>query len=226
VQPLVDFLVDRRIAFEDHRIELGGGEWAAMREDRELSGPFASLPVLRWGDLVLAEVLPIASFLTRTLCASGELAPAVIARHDMLCSASYLDVLRPLADLLWCRIDCPEISLTKRARIVLPRVFAKLRRIGSAIELKSSYIGGDTPAVADFFVLEALEELAYVMGPQAHLLGSALAELEGYRQRLRARPAMQRLFAGTRHPRYTASPDERQVLTELESFPWPAIARG
>jgi glutathione S-transferase len=37
--------------------------WYAIRPDRTTTGPFQKLPVLRWGDRMIAETMVIATFL-------------------------------------------------------------------------------------------------------------------------------------------------------------------
>ncbi|MDD9939589.1 MAG: glutathione S-transferase family protein [Myxococcales bacterium] len=224
-QALADFLFDREVPFVDERVTAGSppGVWVRMRKDPGRAGPFAALPVLQWGDDVLAETLPIASFLNQTLSLPSRAAPSATARHDMLCSAAYLDVSRPLADLIRSPASHPGTSLAKRAHFVLPVVFQKMRLLSLAVGGRPDYFGGETPAVADFFVFEAMEELAYLMGPHGGLLADALPELTEYRERLRARPAMARLFRDHRHARFTGFPDEPKSLAELESLPWRSL---
>ena len=64
-QHLRYFLRGRNIPFADERVPLSGdfSEWRAIQPDRSRSGYFQKLPVLHWGETLLAETSVIHHFL-------------------------------------------------------------------------------------------------------------------------------------------------------------------
>lgn len=103
------FLLCRDVPFEDDRVSLAAGfeAWQAIRPDRTISGPFQKLPVLRWGDRTVCETSVIAGFLHRTLGDASLLSEAENLRHEMLISSVHVDLMMPLALLLWSDIMSP-----------------------------------------------------------------------------------------------------------------------
>jgi hypothetical protein len=97
------YLRSRDVAFEDRRVPLSAdfSEWRAMRDDRSISGPFNKLPVLRWQDRQIAEMLSIQSFLHKKLGDDALLSEEESWHHSMLTSSLYIDVMMPLGTLIW-----------------------------------------------------------------------------------------------------------------------------
>lgn len=124
VQFLRYYLRGRRIAFADERIAVSAdfAEWRAIKSDRSLAGPFQKLPVLHWGDRVVAETLMIASFLHEALGDARTLPDDENLRHGMLTSSVCEDLMTPLALLLWADIAFPGIDVGAVAKRTLEQL--------------------------------------------------------------------------------------------------------
>jgi len=123
-QFLRDFLLCREIPFEDDRVSLAAGfeAWQALRPDRTITGPFQKLPVLRWGDRLIAETTVIASFLHHSSGDAGRLSESGNLRHEMLISSVHVDLMMAIALLLWSDLAYPGADLGTSSKRVLERI--------------------------------------------------------------------------------------------------------
>jgi glutathione S-transferase len=82
------YLRCREIPFEDARVPVTPdfASWQAVREDRTITGPFQKLPLLHWGDRVVAETTVIAAFLHEVSGDAARLSAEENRRHSMLIS--------------------------------------------------------------------------------------------------------------------------------------------
>lgn len=108
-----DYLRVREIPHVDERVPLSGDfkEWAAMRADRALTGPFHKLPVLHWEQQMVAETLVIRTFLHAAAGDEVRLSSEDNLRHAMLASSAYNDLMLPIGILLWADIGFVGIDL-------------------------------------------------------------------------------------------------------------------
>ncbi len=122
------FLLCRDIPFADDRVSLAAGfeAWQAIRPDRTVTGPFQKLPVLRWGDRLIAETTVIASFLHHTLGDADRLSESENARHEMLTSSVYVDLTMAMGILLWSEVMFPGADLGTTSKRVLERIQSHL----------------------------------------------------------------------------------------------------
>jgi hypothetical protein len=114
----------RDVQYEDERVPLTPGypEWIAMRGDRTRVGPFAKLPVLRWGEQLVGETFVIYAFLHRALGDEALLSAEENLRHSMLVSTLYIDVMVEVALLLWAEVSHPGVDLAALAKRACDRL--------------------------------------------------------------------------------------------------------
>lgn len=122
----------RGVPFTDERVPLSAdfSAWGAMRDDRSRTGPFHKLPVLVFDGRLLAETLPIASFLYAALGDEATLSADDRLRHEMLLSSLATDVTMPIGTLLWAEVLFPGVDL----RAVAKRTLDRLRQHFAAVE--------------------------------------------------------------------------------------------
>lgn len=123
-QHLRYFLRGRNIPFTDERVPLSEdfSAWQAIQPDRSRSGYFQKLPVLHWGDVLVAETSVIHHFLHRQLQDDQRLSAAENLQHDMLASSCFGDVMLPAGLLIWSELAIPGANLAKLAPASLERV--------------------------------------------------------------------------------------------------------
>ena len=117
------YLLCRGIPFADERLPLGAGfeAWQAIRSDRSITGPFQKLPVLRWGDRVIAETTVIAFFLHRVCGDAGLLSEAESLQHEMLISSVHVDLMMSTGVLLWSEVAFAGADFGTSAKRVFER---------------------------------------------------------------------------------------------------------
>ncbi len=94
-QHLRYFLRQRNIPFTDERVPLSEdfSAWQAIQPDRSRSGYFQKLPVLHWGDVLVAETSVIHHFLHKQLGDEQRLPATENLRHQMLASSCSSDIM-------------------------------------------------------------------------------------------------------------------------------------
>jgi hypothetical protein len=114
----------RRVSYTDERVPISAdfGAWRAMRDNRALTGPFQKLPVLHWGDRLLAETVMIAAFIHEALGDAAALSDEDNLRHGMLTSSLYHDVMTPLGMLLWADTLFPGVDVSAIAKRTIERL--------------------------------------------------------------------------------------------------------
>jgi hypothetical protein len=113
----------RKVTFTDERVAVGDefAAWRALRDDRARTGPFHKLPVLHWGNRLIAETLLIAAFVHEASGDAGTLSEDDNLRHGMLTSSLVQDLMGPLAQLLWTEIMYPGADIAAVAKRTLER---------------------------------------------------------------------------------------------------------
>ena len=219
-QALRHALAASGVDFEDVRIPMS--DWARVKEDVGLAGPYRGLPTLQCGSTTLAETLPIASFLARKLGQYDGMTDARMAQLEALCSVAYLDVIRPAAEGIWADVLYPGVDQSAS----YPRALSRALQKGSYIEAtlpEHGWFGGEHPSVADFFVAEAVEALRHVLGQAREgKLSARLPRLASFAARVRARPTLAAAFQN-RPDRLTGRPDEPAALDRLRAIDLSAL---
>jgi glutathione S-transferase len=219
-QALRHCLRDAGVAFEDVRVPLS--EWPRYREDPSLSGAYRALPTLSWAGVVLAETLPIASFIARRLGQYDAASDEVIARREGLCSTTYIDVLHRLADVIRADLTYPGADCGRAFAVVAPRMWQRVQSLERQVP-ETGWLGGESPVVADFFVAEAFEVLRYVLGPARDAtLSQRVPRLAALARAMRDRPRLAGEFE-SRPARFTGRPDEDRVVEELRAVDLSSI---
>lgn len=201
-QPLRYYFAARGVAYADERVSLtaaGSNAWPDMREDRARVGPFHKLPVLHYGDRVIAETLVIEGFLHRVLGDEALLSETENLRHSMLISSLYGDIVMQVGTTLWAEaiyvgLDYPAFirSLLGRLRGLLGRIDQTLAEWGWAAAAL-----GRPVMLADCLLWEELDSLQHVFGEHVGLdelptLSRIYAEAQGravFQKTLAAHPA-------------------------------------
>jgi glutathione S-transferase len=212
-QPLRDALTDAAVAFTDVCVV----DWRTRAQPREVAGPFASLPTLSWGDVHACETLPIARLVADRLGHTRGLSESRVLELEATCSAMYLDVMVPVAQAIWSDVIFPGADPGGVTALHLPRWISKLRRAGALLPEDRSFLGGDAPLVADFFLYEAFDAVASLIGPRlAPRLEREVPRLARLVRDVRVRSRMAASEA-QRHPRFTGRPDEPEVLRRVHA---------
>ena len=222
-QALRNALSTADIPFEDVRVTLA--TWPPHREDPAFGGWFASLPTLTWNGDTIAETVSIASYVAKRLGHYDGLAAAEIAKHEAVVSCSYLDIVRSLADLLWVPVLYPGADVATSTPRVLGRSLGKLGRLSALLpgERDSVWLGGSRPAVADFFLGEAVEAMRHLLGPaRDKALQERIPRAFAHAERLRALPSLANAWK-TRPPRLTANPDEPAAIERVCGYDLSSI---
>src|SRR5215207_8047315 len=125
----------RRVSFTDDRVPLAAdfAPWRALRDDRSRTGPFHKLPVLHWGDRLIAETLMIAAFVHEVSGDASALSDDDNLRHGMLTSSLCHDVMTPIGTLLWAELMYPGADLGAAAKRTLERLEQHYRALDQSL---------------------------------------------------------------------------------------------
>lgn len=178
------------------------------------AGSHQALPTLSWSGATVTETLPIASFVARRLGHYAGLDDAGVAAQEAIVSSCYLDVTLRLIEVI--RADNPGADPVRSFATALPLVIRKLelaaQQLGSA-----PWFGSLAPTMPDFFLVEAVEALRHLLGPdQEARLHERLPYACGHDLRIRERPALERAWLA-RPAAFTARNDELAILARLRS---------
>lgn len=211
---------DAGIRFSEVRVPLA--EWRSHNTDPSFAGPFQSLPTLTWGADTLAEALAIAAFLSRQLGHYDGLSAAQIARLEAIVSCCYVDVTVMVGMAIWGEVLFPGTTVEAGAERIVPRLLNKLARVEAQLP-ETGWLGGAQPHVADFFVFEAHESVALLLGPnRSDALRARLPSLTAFAERMRRRPALAASWA-QRPTFFSGSADESAMLQRIWQAPLSAI---
>jgi glutathione S-transferase len=219
-QPLRHALLDAGVEFEDRRIPLQ--DWPAHREDPGVAGPYRGLPTLRWGDALIAETLPVASYLAHRLGHYDGLDAAARARLEAVCSCCYVEVTMIAGHVLWADLVWPGVDLEKAWSIHLGRMLGRLASLDEDVP-DAGFFGGARPVMADFYADEAYATWCYMLGPEREpALRERLPRLAALHDRVGARPRL----AGIRRDRparFTGRPDEDAIVERMRALDLSSI---
>jgi glutathione S-transferase len=217
-QPIRNALVDAGIAFADQRLAVGPS-WRALKEQAD-GGPFGSLPVLEWGDDCVAQALPIAGYVARRVGQYEGLDAMGIARLEMVASVAYLDVIGEVAMMLLVPAAMPDAEAATRFSNHEARVLHKVERLDRMLASSGDpFFGGHGPAVADFFVVEAIDMARAVLGERLDAVLRGAPRLAEMRERLAQRDAIARYVGeGKRPARLTGNPNEAESLARIRRY--------
>lgn len=204
-------LIDSGVEFTEERVPIDDlSAFQKAKNDPQVGGPFAALPVLQWDGHVVAQTLPIANYLSGRL---GHVrragSPEARAFLEMIVSAAHLDMQVPYGPLFWAPADQPQEQLIAAARMLLNGLSAKLVQLEALFENSGSdgaFFGGGDPAMADYFVYESLGRGAVVFG-------------ESFESRLDGSPALARLRRAMGSRAAIAAYERRGVPLQMTGSP-------
>jgi hypothetical protein len=213
------YLLARAIPFTDERVPLSAdfAPWRAIRDDRSLTGPFQKLPVLQFGDQLVAETLTIAAFLHEHLGDRANLSAEDNLRHAMLTSSLCHDVMMPLAILLWAEFAFAGADIGALAKRTLERLQQHLATVDRTLAEWQWLARGRDRAVmiADCVLWEEVSVAKQVFGP--HLSLDATPALAEFYREFAARPACEQLLRERRCP-ITARPGEAAAIVTIQGL--------
>lgn len=167
------YFAARQVSYEDERVPLDEGfaSWIAMRDDRSLTGPLQRLPVLHYGDQLIAETSVIAGFVHQSLGDAALLSSEQNLRHDILFSTANIDLMLPIAMLIWSDLMFEGINVPAYARRTLERIYKNLDVIDRALDqwnwVETSSARPVT--VADSMLWEELDQAMTLFGTHLSL---------------------------------------------------------
>jgi glutathione S-transferase len=170
-QYLRAFLRARNITFIDDRVPLNPGwpEWQAIKSDRSLTGPFQKLPVLQWGDVLVAESPVIHDWLHRKSGDADRLSEKEQLQHAMLASSCASELMLPLGMLLYVDLSHEGADLALQARNTVNRVRTHLQTMEQVL---TDWKWCDNLAVRGAMIADC--QLWEVLDCSAHIYGESL----------------------------------------------------
>jgi hypothetical protein len=207
----------RDFPFTDERIPTTDGmaAWRSLRGDRGKTGPFQKLPVLHWGNRLIAETLMIAAFLHEALGDARQLSDDDNLRQGMLTSA-LCDVMASTAQLIYADIAYPGVDLKPTAARSLERLKLHLGSIDQALH-DWQWLPRSTkrpPTLADCLLWEELDVAHTVFGE--HLALGELGSLAAFYAEFAGRERCQQLLRENACP-ITARPQEAEAIAAIQA---------
>jgi hypothetical protein len=209
----------RKVAFTDDRVPVSAdfAAWRALRDDRSRTGPFHKLPVLSWGDRLIAETLMISAFLHEASGDANAISDDDNLRHGMLTSSLVHDVMNPIALLLWCELAFAGADLGAAAKRTLERLELHLRSIEKSLNEWRWLDKARNRRVmlADCLLWEELNVAQLVFGPRLSL--AETPTLARFYEVFPARPTCEALLA-EQPCAVTARPEEAAVIARIHEL--------
>ena len=213
------FLLCRDIPFEDDRVSLAAGfeAWEAIRPDRTLTGPFQKLPVLRWGDRLIAETTVIASFLHQRSGDAGRLSESENLQHEMLISSAYVDLMMSMGILLWSELMFPGVDFGATSKRVHERIQSHLAALDrTLVEWQWLERAASRPVmVADCILWDQIDSAKHVFGAKFDL--DATPTLARFYRECPGRETFERLIHAKPCP-VTARPGEADCVARIREL--------
>ncbi len=213
------FLLCRNIPFDDDRVSLASGfeAWQAIRPDRTVTGPFQKLPVLRWGDRLIAETTVIASFLHHTSGDAGGLSDSENLQHEMLISSVHVDLMMAIGIFLWSEVMFPGADLETTSKRVLERMQSHLAVLDQTlIEWQWLERAAARPVmVADCMLWDQISAAQHVFGGKLDL--DATPTLARFYRDCPGRETFERLI-NTKPCPITARPGEADCIARIRDL--------
>ena len=209
----------RKVSFTDDRVPLAPdfAPWKAVRDDRSRTGPFHKLPVLHWGDRLIAEALMIASFVHEASGDAGSLSDDDNLRHGMLTSSLYHDVMMPIGTLLWAEVMYPGADVGAVAKRTVERLELHWRALDQSLG-EWRWIDrarNRRVMLVDCLLWEELNVAQQVFGPRLSLAQTPM--LARFYEEFPARPTCEAAIAEQPCP-ITARPDEATAIAKIREL--------
>jgi glutathione S-transferase len=219
VQYLRYFLRTRGIPFTDERVPLSAGfvEWQALKGDGSRTGPFRKLPVLHWGEQLIAETPVIHAWLHEKTGDATRLSELERLRHAMLSSSCATDLNLHLGILLYSDLAHAGTDLATEAKNTLPRLTAHLQVLDRTL---TEWNWHDTlqkrdPMLADCQLWDVLNFAETVFGTALSL--KDLPALEAHYRECPGRKDFQALLDEYPGLAITARPGEAEAIARIRA---------
>ena len=187
----------RKVPFVDDRIPLDENfaAWQKIKHDRDLTGPFLKLPVLHWGDLLLAESQVIHDWLHRKLGDEASMNEQDNLRHAMLSSSCRSELMLPLGMLLWQEVMYPGADLAASAQSSFQRITAHLQILDATLQEWQWFemLGQRPMMLADCLLWDSLNTSQTVLG--SRLEWGATPHLHHFYQECQGASLFQQMLA-------------------------------
>ncbi len=218
-QGLRNFFADSSIAFTDDRVGIDDGfvDWINNKKNTAYSGMFARLPVLVVDDCTVSETLSIAVFLNERFALYADTSEQRKADLNALVFSACQDISVRVAECFWLDVTHPGASFSDRAITILSGVTALLPAYNKLLPEKGAYFGGNAPALADYFLHEAVDLCRTVMEDPFTEIFDQYDGLARWLAAMDNRPILKRYIAdGNRPTQFSGKPDELKL--------WPQFA--
>jgi glutathione S-transferase len=213
------YFIARKVSFTDDRVPVNDefAAWRALRDDRTRTGPFQKLPVLHWGDRLIPEMLMIAAFVHEASGDAGSLSDEENMRHGLLTSSLCLDVMNPIAILLWAEIVYPGADIAPAAKRTLDRLKAHCQALEqSFVEWRwLDRARNRRIMLVDCLLWEELDVARVVFGPHWSL--SATPTLARFYDDFTGRRISEAVLAERPCP-VTARPNEAEGIAKIQQL--------
>lgn len=211
------YLRIREFPFTDERVPIADGmaAWRSLRGDRGKTGPFQKLPVLHWGNRLIAETLMIGAFLHEALGDARQLSDDDNLRQGMLTS-TLCDVMASLAQSIYADIAYPGADLKATSARSLERLKSHLTSIDQALhDWQWLARSKKRPAMlADCLLWEEIDAAATVFGP--HLSLGEFPTLAAFYEEFVGRERCTQLLKENACP-ITARPQESDAIAAIQA---------
>ncbi len=217
VQYLRYYLRTRGVAFTDERVPLSAGfaEWQTLKPDGSRTGPFRKLPVLHWGELLIAETPVIHAWLHNKSGDAARLSEVEQLRHAMLSSSCSGDLMLHLGLLLYSDLAHAGTDLATEAKNTLPRIRTHLKVLDQALTEWNWHesLRERGPMLADCQLWDMLNFAETLFGPALAL--HELPALQTHYETCPGRDDFRALL--DEHPglAITARPGEAEAITRI-----------
>lgn len=219
VQYMRYYLRYRNISFIDARISLkeGFGAWMQVKPNQELTGPFQKLPVLHWGETLIAESSVIHQWLHKRLGDEARLTELDNLHHAMLVSSCGSEIMIPLGLLLWQEVMYPGSDFGAAAKGVLKRLQDHLTIMEQTLQDWRWWekLSSRPLMLADCMLWEELSVLQKTFG--SHLSLGTWPGLDNFFHNCAAASMFQRMLE--EHPgQITGRPSEAEAIERLQAL--------
>jgi len=209
----------RKVSFTDDRVPLAAdfAPWRAIRDDRTRTGPFHKLPVLHWGDRLIAETLMIAAFVHEVSGDGSSLSDDDNLRHGMLTSSLCQDIMNPIAILLWTEITSPGADMSAVAKRTFERLELHCRALDQSLGEWRWFDKARNRRVmlVDCLLWEELNVVLQVFGSRLSLAQTPM--LARFYEEFPARQTCEGMLAEHPSP-ITARPEEAAVIAKIQQL--------
>jgi glutathione S-transferase len=219
VQYLRYYLRARDIPFHDERVPLSAGfpEWLELKADGSRTGPFRKLPVLQWGEQLVAETPVIHAWLHDKSGDAARLSEQEQLRHAMLSSSCAGDLMLHLGILLYADLAHPGTDLATEAKNTLPRITMHLGVLEQALTEWDWHarLQQRGPMLVDCQLWDMLNFAETIFGPAFSL--ADLPALRAHYEECPGREAFRALLAEYPGLAITARPAEAEAIALIQT---------